>query len=69
MPLTMAEVGRKFTVKRIGGTSKIATFLEGLGLVPGTEVSVVSKNTGGVILNVKESRVALGRDMASKVLV
>lgn len=69
MPLTMVETGRQFTVRKIKGRDEVHAFLEGLGLVPGSAVVVVAKNPGGLILNVKESRVALGLDMANKVLV
>lgn len=69
MPLSMVLPGNRCIVKRVSGHSEIRAHLEGLGLVPGCEVLVVSKNPGGVILNVRESRVALAHDMARKVLV
>ena len=68
MPLSMVQVGSHCIVQKISGKSDIKTHLEGLGLVPGCEVVVVAKNAG-VILNVRESRVALAHDMARKVLV
>lgn len=69
MPLTMGTIGERYIVKRINGRSEIHRFLEGLGLVPGTEVSVVSRNDSGLIVNVKESRIALGIDVANRILV
>lgn len=69
MPLTMGTIGERYIVKRINGRSEIHRFLEGLGLVPGTEVCVVSRNDSGLIVNVKESRIAIGIDVANKVLV
>lgn len=69
MPLSMVQVGSHCIVQRISGKSDLKTHLEGLGLVPGCEVVAVAKNAGGVILNVRESRVALAHDMARKVLV
>lgn len=69
MPLTMAAMGERYTVSRINGRSDIHRHLEGLGVVAGSTVIVVSRNPGGIIVNVKESRVALGYDLANKVLV
>ena len=69
MPLTMAKVGEKNTIKRIGGREETKKFLENLGFVTGSVVTVVSEISGNMILNVKDSRVALGKDMANKIMV
>ena len=63
MPLTMAKVGEKNTIEE---TKK---FLENLGFVTGSVVTVVSEISGNMILNVKDSRVALGKDMANKIMI
>ena len=69
MPLTMAKVGEPNTIKRIGGREETKKFLENLGFVTGGVVIVVSEISGNMILNVKDSRVALGKDMANKIMV
>lgn len=69
MPLTMAKAGEVNSIKRVGGHEEIRRFLENLGFVVGGNVTVVSKNNGNVIVNVKESRVAISREMANKILV
>ena len=69
MPLTMAKVGEPNTIKRIGGREETKTFLENLGFVTGGVVTVVSEISGNMILNVKDSRVALGKDMANKIMI
>lgn len=69
MPLTMAEIGETNTIKKIGGKDDTRKFLENLGFVTGGMVTVVSKISGNMILNVKDSRVALGRDMANKIMI
>lgn len=69
MPLTMTEIGMLCTVRRITGKPETRSFLEGLGLVDGCQVSVIAKNSAGIILNVRESRVALGYDVANRILV
>lgn len=69
MPLTMMNVGEVNTIKRIGGRTETRKFLENLGLVAGSSVMVVSEVGGNMILNVKDSRIALGRDMANKIMV
>lgn len=69
MPLTMATCGEPNTVKRVGGKEETKKFLENLGFVAGSEVTVVSTVSGNLIVNVKDSRIALGKDMAMKILV
>lgn len=69
MPLTMADVGTTNTIKRVGGKEETRLFLENLGFVAGGVVTIISEISGNLILNVKESRVALDRDMASKIMV
>ena len=69
MPLTMAKVGEPNTIKRIGGREETKKFLENLGFVTGGVVTVVSEISGKMILNVKDSRVALGKDMANKIMI
>ena len=69
MPLTMAKVGEPNTIKRIGGREETKKFLENLGFVTGSVVTVVSEISGNMILNVKDSRVALGKDMENKIMI
>ena len=67
MPLSMVEEGEPKTIVKVGGKEEVRKFLENLGFVDGTVVTVVSSLGGNMILKVKDSRVALGRDMASKI--
>ncbi|MBS6518358.1 MAG: ferrous iron transport protein A [Clostridium sp.] len=69
MPLTIAEPGVENFIKRIGGKEEVRRFLETLGFVPGGKVTVVSRNRGNVIVSIKESRVAVSSEMASKIMV
>ncbi len=69
MPLTMAKIGEPNTIKRIGGRDDTRRFLENLGFVAGGVVTVVSEISGNMILNVRDSRIALGKDMANKIMV
>ena len=69
MPLSMVEEGEPKTIVKVGGKEEVRKFLENLGFVDGTGVTVVSSMGGNMILKVKDSRVALGRDMASKIQV
>lgn len=69
MPLTMAAAGEVNSIKRVGGKDETRRFLESLGFVPGGQVTIVSENNGNVIVNVKESRVAISREMANKIMV
>lgn len=69
MPLTMADTGVPNTIKKIGGKEETRKFLENLGFVAGGIVTVISQIGGNMIVNVKDSRVAIGKDMASKIIV
>lgn len=69
MPLTMAEEGAPSVIKKIGGQEETRRFLENLGFVPGGTVTVISEMGGNIIVNVKDSRVAIGKDMANKIMV
>ncbi len=69
MPLSMVNTGEPMQIKRIGGREEVKKFLENLGFVAGGIVTVVSDTGGSVIVNVKDSRVAIGRDMANKIIV
>lgn len=69
MPLSMVKEGEPNIIRRIGGKEETRRFLENLGFVVGGEVTVVSVINGNMIVNVKDSRVAIGRDMANKIMV
>lgn len=69
MPLTMLNIGETGKIKRIGRNEETRRFLNNLGFVVGTEVSVVSAIGGNVIVNIKDSRVAINEDMAKRIMV
>ena len=69
MLLSMAPEGKESVIRKIGGKEETRLFLERLGFVVGAIVTVVSEIQGNLIVNVKDSRVAIGKDMASKILV
>lgn len=69
MPLGMAKLGETNTIRKVGGKEETRRFLENLGFVVGGNVTVVSDIEGNLIVNVKDSRVAIGKDMANKIFV
>lgn len=69
MPLTMATIGEINTIRRVGGNDETKRFLENLGFVAGTEVTVLSAIGGNVIVNIKDSRVAINADMARHIMI
>lgn len=69
MPLTMIGAGAQGVVQKINGKEETRKFLESLGFVAGSAVTIVMEIGGSVIVNVKDSRVAIGRDMANKIMV
>lgn len=69
MPLTFADAGVENIIKKIGGKPEVKQHLENLGFVVGGTVSIVSSIGGNLIVNVKDSRVAISKEMASKIMV
>ena len=69
MPLSMAREGEPSVIKKGGGREETRKFLESLGFVTGGTVTVVSQTGGNLIVNIKDSRVAIGKDMANKIMV
>ena len=69
MPLNLADVGEENTIKKIGGSPEVKNHLENLGFVVGGTVTIVNTLGGNVIVNVKESRVAIDQEMARKIMV
>jgi len=69
MPLALADVGETNMIKKVSGTPEVKKHLEDLGFVAGGDVTVISMIGGNVIVNVKESRVAISEEMARKIYV
>lgn len=69
MPLSMMREGEPGVIHKVGGKEETRRFLENLGFVAGGIVTVVTQTGGNLIVNVKDARIAIGRDMANKVMV
>ncbi|MBQ8434992.1 MAG: ferrous iron transport protein A [Oscillospiraceae bacterium] len=69
MPLTLANTGEENIIKKVGGNPETKKFLENLGFVTGGAVKIISEVDGNVIVNVKEARVAVSKEMACKIMV
>lgn len=69
MPLMLAGIGEENTIKKIGGSPEIKKHLEDLGFVVGGSVTIVNALGGNVIVNVKESRVAISEEMARRIMI
>ena len=69
MPLSLLRTGESSLITRIGGKPETRQFLEGLGFVVGTPVSVVSEIDGNIICSIKDTRVAVSKEMAQKIFV
>lgn len=69
MPLTLADIGEENTIKKISGKPEVKKHLENLGFVVGGSVTVINTLGGNVIVNVKESRIAVSKEMAQKIMV
>ena len=69
MPLSMAEIGEKKKVIKVGGKDEVRRFLQNLGFVEGAEITVVSELSGNMIINVKDTRIAIDKSMANRIMV
>lgn len=69
MPLIFAVIGEENIIKKIGGPPQTKKHLEHLGFVAGGNVTVVSENGGNLIVNVKDSRLAVSRETACKIMI
>lgn len=69
MPLALAPIGEENIIKRIGGKQEVKAHLETLGFVVGGAVTIVSAMGGNIIVNVKESRIAISKEMAQKIMI
>lgn len=69
MPLSLAVIGEENIIRKIGGNPEVKKHLENLGFVVGGGVKVITTLGGNVIVNVKESRVAISEEMARKIMV
>jgi ferrous iron transport protein A len=69
MPLSLSHVGEVGFIKKISGRDEIRQHLADIGFVVGEKVTVISEIAGNLIIQVKESRVALSRDMASRIMI
>ena len=69
MPLTMAKAGDTVTIRKISGKDEVRQHLAELGFVVDSDVTVVNEVAGNLILQVKDSRIALDRTMANRVMI
>lgn len=69
MPLSVLIGGEDAVVKRVGGKPEVKKHLENLGFVVGTDVTVITEQNGNIIVKVKETRVAISKEMANKIFV
>ena len=69
LPLSLADQGEVNIIKQVSGSPDVKKHLEDLGFVVGGEVTVVNALSGNVIVNVKDSRIAISEEMARKIMV
>ena len=69
MPLYLAQIGKEETIVKVGGNAEVKKHLEDLGFVVGGTITVITDNGGNLIVNVKDSRLAINKDMASKIMI
>ena len=69
MPLVVADLDKVYIIRKIGGSSEVKKHLENLGFVVGGTVTVVTSMGGNLIVNVKEARVGISREMAQRIMI
>ena len=69
MPLVMADPGDENIIRRVGGSPEMKKHLEDMGFVVGSAVTVMNTIGGNLIVKIKESRVAISKEMAGKIMI
>ncbi|MBQ9979866.1 MAG: ferrous iron transport protein A [Oscillospiraceae bacterium] len=69
MPLTFADTGSENIIRKVGGSPEMKKHLEDLGFVPGSEVTVMNSIGGNLIVSIKGSRIAVSKEMASRIMI
>ena len=69
IPLTLANIGENNIIKKVGGKPEVKKHLEDMGFVPGGNVRIINTIGGNVIVNVKETRIAISKEMAQKIMI
>lgn len=69
MPLNMAKPGETYIIKQVNGKEETRQFLNNLGFVVGSEIIIINELSGNMIVNIKETRVAINKEMAAKIIV
>ena len=69
MPLVVADLDKEYIIREIGGSPEVKKHLENLGFVVGGTVTVVTSMGGNLIVNVKEARVGISREMAQRIMI
>lgn len=69
MMLTLANIGEENIIKKVGGQPEVKKHLENLGFVAGGNVTIITTMAGNIIVNVKEARVAISKEMAQKIMI
>lgn len=69
MPLTLADIGEENIIKKVGGKAELGQHLENLGFVVGGSVKIVSAMSGNLIVKVKDSRLAISKETAQKIMI
>lgn len=69
MPLNFADIGEEVTIKKVGGNAECKQHLANLGFVPGARICIKSQNFGNLIVSVMESRIALNKELAQKIMI
>ena len=69
MPLILASNGKENIILKVGGNTETKKHLEDMGFVAGGTVTVINTINGNLIVKVKESRVAISREMAGRIMI
>ena len=69
MPLVLADIDNEYIIRKVGGNQELKKHLEDLGFVVGGTVSVINTLGGNVIVNIKDTRVAISRELAQRIMV
>ena len=69
MPLLLANIDEDNVIKKVGGSAETKHHLENLGFVPGSAIRIVNRSSVNIIVNIKDTRVAISEELAKKIIV
>lgn len=69
MPLLLANIDEENIIQKVGGSAETKHHLENLGFIPGSSIRIINKSNGNIIVSIKDTRIAISKELAKKIIV